>query len=345
GQLGSARIRLAGGEFAVGDRVVLKLNDRRLEVENGNRGRVIAADAAAGVLDVELADGRIITLPRAYLDRKTAIGDPTLVHGYAGTAHIAQGITTGRAFVLGSDTSYREWGYVAWSRARLQTRFYICEPDADEAAGEHHTAASPERTAFDDVVGAMERSRAQHTATELVDGATINRLKQHVRAHATQRSHRAPAVRSPTTTRAAVASEPAQASGKTDTRRPAVGEAIPTRSASPALVARRDPPAYVLVELGERPVQPRHAAAWDVAVERIERYRTEHGITDTDDALGPRPSGLRAHVAWRDARRTIGRARTELVRPGLPVDSGEASSPAFSREGLVASRRSARSAR
>ncbi|MEA2233456.1 MAG: hypothetical protein QOD83_3272, partial [Solirubrobacteraceae bacterium] len=93
GQLGATRIELSGGEFAVGDRVVLKLNDRRLEVENGNRGRVVAADAGAGVLGVELSDGRTVTLTRTYLERKTAIGDPTLVHGYAGTAHIAQGIT------------------------------------------------------------------------------------------------------------------------------------------------------------------------------------------------------------------------------------------------------------
>lgn len=37
--------------------------------------------------------------------------------------------------MLGSDAAYREWGYVAWSRAREQTRFYICAPEADE----HHT--------------------------------------------------------------------------------------------------------------------------------------------------------------------------------------------------------------
>lgn len=42
GRLGAERVQLAGGEFAVGDLVVLKLNDRRLGVENGNRGRVVA---------------------------------------------------------------------------------------------------------------------------------------------------------------------------------------------------------------------------------------------------------------------------------------------------------------
>jgi ATP-dependent exoDNAse (exonuclease V) alpha subunit len=36
GRLGPERIELPGGEFAAGDLVVLKRNDRRLDVENGS---------------------------------------------------------------------------------------------------------------------------------------------------------------------------------------------------------------------------------------------------------------------------------------------------------------------
>ena len=57
------------------------------------------------------------------------------------TAHLAQGMTTDRTFVLGSETVYREWGYTAWSRSRLGTRFYAVEP---EISDEHHTAAPPQ---------------------------------------------------------------------------------------------------------------------------------------------------------------------------------------------------------
>lgn len=124
---------------------------------------VVAIDARAGPVGVQLADDRLVTLPRAYLQRKTAIGDPTLLHAYAGTAHIAQGITTGRAFVLGSDISYREWGYVAWSRARLETRFYICEPDIEEIAAEHHTAAEPHRDARSKTSSARLRAAERNT--------------------------------------------------------------------------------------------------------------------------------------------------------------------------------------
>ncbi len=30
---------------------------------------------------------------------------------------------------FGSDAGYREWAYTAFTRARGQTRFYICEPE------------------------------------------------------------------------------------------------------------------------------------------------------------------------------------------------------------------------
>jgi conjugative relaxase-like TrwC/TraI family protein len=263
GRLGADRVELSGGQFAVGDRVVLKLNDRRLDVENGNRGSIVTVDSSAGALVVQLTGDRVVTLPRSYLQRTTTTGDPALLHGYAGTAHIAQGMTTGHAFVLGSDTAYREWGYVAWSRARLQTRFYVCEPDVDLIAGEHHTAAGHDRDGFNEVVDAMEHSRAQRAAVEFVDGARDKRP-------------------------------------------------VEWRASSRALGARRGPPAYILGVLGPRPAEPASAVTWDRAVQFVERYRVEHGISDTADALGPRPANLLAQVAWRRARRTLERTPREL---------------------------------
>ncbi len=37
-------------------------------------------------------------------------------------------MTVDRAFVLGSDEQYREWGYTAMSRHRERTRYYLTEP-------------------------------------------------------------------------------------------------------------------------------------------------------------------------------------------------------------------------
>ena len=271
GRLGSDRVLLAGGEFATGDLVVLKLNDRRLGVENGNRGRVVAVDAAAGTVDVELSGDRGVTLPRDYLERRTARGGPTIVHGYAGTAHIAQGSTTGRAFVLGSDAAYREWGYVAWSRAREQTRFYICEPEADE----HHAGVGQPRRAFEEVVRTMQHSRAQRAAVELVERVDRDR-----------------------------GCDARAATGR-------------------ALIARRDPPPYIVAALGDRPPQPARAGTWDRAVEAIEGHRAAHEITDPDAALGRRPEDLLAHIAWRRARRALDDACRTLARSAaIELDRG-----------------------
>lgn len=321
GQLGEDHVELAGGRFAVGDRVVLKLNDRSLGVENGSRGRVVAIDAQARTVTVETSGDRRVTLPRTYLERRTAIGDPTLLHGYAGTAHVAQGMTTGRAFVLGSDIAYREWGYVAWSRARLETRFYMCEPDGEEMAAEHHTAA-PELPGdgFEDTVAAMQRSRAQHVALDLVDSATIRRLEQRAveRTGRVGRHGDRRVVGKPHTSGPRLSARTADARGPGGS---SAGASAPHRQ-EPEAVAnvlrmRRDPPPYVLTALGERPAHPQLASEWDRAVEWLERHRIEHGVVSREDALGPRPSNLQDQVSWRNAHRRISAARDLLTSPTI----------------------------
>jgi hypothetical protein len=79
------------------------------------------------------------------------------------------------------------------------------------------------------------------------------------------------------------------------------------------LAARRDPPAYLLGELGERPLDAMRAAAWDRAAMLIDRYRVEHGVSVGDDAFGPRPPDLAGQVAWRNVRHDVERARRQLA--------------------------------
>jgi hypothetical protein len=98
-------------------------NDRRRGIVNGQRGTVTGIDAERRCLDVELEGGKGITLDAGYLEAGH------LDHGYAITAHRAQGATVDRAFVLGSDELYREWGYTALSRHREEARFYVTRAD------------------------------------------------------------------------------------------------------------------------------------------------------------------------------------------------------------------------
>jgi ATP-dependent exoDNAse (exonuclease V) alpha subunit len=130
GRLGRERLDLNNGvELAAGDRVLCTRNDRRLEVANGSRGTVVAIDRSRRSIVLELDGHRQLTLPAAYLDAGH------LTHAYALTGHRTQGLTVERAFVLADGQgALSEWGYVALSRSREQTRLYTIanqlEPDA-----------------------------------------------------------------------------------------------------------------------------------------------------------------------------------------------------------------------
>jgi hypothetical protein len=117
GRIGDDHLTVRGHAVAVGDRAVARRNDRRLGIVNGDTGRVAAIGDHAVTLT--LADDTTVKVPESYVHAGH------LEHGYALTAHLAQGATVDRAFVLGSDELYREWGYTALSRHRVDARFYV----------------------------------------------------------------------------------------------------------------------------------------------------------------------------------------------------------------------------
>lgn len=130
----------------MGDRVLCTRNDRWLGVINGGLGTVTAVDGDARTLTLRRDRGNaIVEVASRYLDAGH------LAHAYAPTAHKAQGATVERAWVLGSDAAYREWAYVALSRARAGSRLYL----VGDADGASHGFAD-----------AVERSRAQGLALD-----------------------------------------------------------------------------------------------------------------------------------------------------------------------------------
>jgi len=161
--LGNTELRIDGRVFAVGDRVVALRNARRLDVLNGTRATITAVDLEHHSMTLLTTDGRTVELPAGYLDARTDRGGPTLEHGYAITGHKAQGMTTGRAFVLGSEELYREWGYVALSRGRTENHLYLTAQanDRDEIA-----PAEPTNDRLTALTRALQRSRGQQLATD-----------------------------------------------------------------------------------------------------------------------------------------------------------------------------------
>jgi len=124
GQLGSNELSAADRTFASGDRVLVKRNDSRCDVRNGDRGVIESVDAGAGALHVRF-DEKLVALDHRFLSRPTHDDRPALEHGYALTAYAAQGLTCRHALVLARDEAYSEWIYTTMTRASDANRLYV----------------------------------------------------------------------------------------------------------------------------------------------------------------------------------------------------------------------------
>jgi conjugative relaxase-like TrwC/TraI family protein len=157
GRLGPEALQFGRREFRVGDRVICGQNHARSDVRNGTRGTVVDLDIASQTLVLQTDASALRRINAEY-----AAGHVT--HAYALTGHAAQGATFDRAFVLLRDEgALREWGYVACSRAREETRLYIVgdtherethgrnltRGDASERTARALTASSSEQLALE----------------------------------------------------------------------------------------------------------------------------------------------------------------------------------------------------
>ena len=170
GEVVGPELPIPGGGLGVGDRAMTKRNDHRLGVRNGDRGTVTAVDIQSGSIEMRIGgEGRApqtVHLARAYVEA----GNVTLA--YALTAHSAQGMTAGRAFVLGDDAAYREWGYAALSRGREENRIYVVAGDRS-GVDTTHGQRSDVGSALQLFTDALARSRAQ--ALALDQGLAVSR--------------------------------------------------------------------------------------------------------------------------------------------------------------------------
>ena len=69
---------------------------------------------------------------------------------------------------------------------------------------------------------------------------------------------------------------------------------------------------HLTAALGPLPEQPRARRAWQQAANRIEAYRFDHAITDTDNALGPPPTAPAARAQSQRVQQDIHEAQREL---------------------------------
>ena len=146
--VGHKTVPLGELEFAVGDRVLFVGGTQRHRgLVKGLRGTVVEA-AADGSLAVETAEKRLLTVPHDYAG---------VAHGYALTAHRAQGATADIVLVHGSDAADRHWHYVALSRHRLRAAYYDVAPQTRDAEGVHHGLPVNPSWTDDGLIASMER--------------------------------------------------------------------------------------------------------------------------------------------------------------------------------------------
>jgi hypothetical protein len=180
GALRGPELELPGGAFAAGDHVVIKRNQPRLGISNGDRGRIIAADPDHHALLVE-TEGRQVRPDVDYLHQPTQRGDPGLLHGYAITCHVAQGITVDHAFLLADHGLSRELAYAALSRGRHTNHLYATRQLDDPHAEIGPTDPRP-RDVVERLATALATSTAQQLAIDTPDRDIADAQRRHLAA-------------------------------------------------------------------------------------------------------------------------------------------------------------------
>jgi conjugative relaxase-like TrwC/TraI family protein len=292
GALLSDDITVAGRPFAPGDEVLCLRNDRRLGIRNGTTATLAHVDAGRAV--ITLSDGRTVILPGDYL----AAGH--LTHSYATTIHKAQGATVDRAFLLGSDQLFREAGYVGMSRARHESHVYVVGAAGPEVRGvDTETVAELIRTLGICRAQALALDQLPPPPSAAGDLADLIARRDHLGAQVLKHE-----------------TGTGEHRQHLDTYRRAAHAVTAQRHAlGAALLA--DPPPWATAALGPPPATGPQRDTWRVDVTRVATYRHTYAITDTDDALGPRPDEHRQRRQWELARLAIDRHRSIELDQGL----------------------------
>jgi ATP-dependent exoDNAse (exonuclease V) alpha subunit len=151
--------RVVRREYAPGDRVMARRNDRRRDVDNGTLGTVTEIDGRGHRMLLETDSGELRELDLAYVARHVE-------HAYALTGHGAQSGTVTWVGVIGRPEEFtREWAYTALSRARNQTVLHVIAERSDhEHEREHYGPAVRDRSRRE-TLGALQRAM-KHSEVE-----------------------------------------------------------------------------------------------------------------------------------------------------------------------------------
>jgi hypothetical protein len=177
-------LELSGGRFAAGDQIVIKRNEPALGISNGDRGHILAVDPDNRRLLASI-DDRHVELGPEFLHDVTSHGDPTLLHGYAVTVHVAQGLTVDHAYLLADHGLTRELGYTALSRGRHTNHLYLTRELDDPHAEIGPT--DPPRDPIERLTEALQRSVAAELAIDTDPNRQIDEAELRLRTASAER--------------------------------------------------------------------------------------------------------------------------------------------------------------
>jgi conjugative relaxase-like TrwC/TraI family protein len=166
GALGDRRLKLGREELYENDRVLLCKKDRRLGIENGFMGMIVAIDEKARRVTVRLDKD----------DREVAIsideyGADKIKLGYCTSVHKSQGTTREKVHVLlGGHMMDKHLAYVAASRARQSTHLVV----------DHFTVAETPSLvdALRTLANAISRDRSKDLARDYIDRPRIQEQRR-----------------------------------------------------------------------------------------------------------------------------------------------------------------------
>jgi conjugative relaxase-like TrwC/TraI family protein len=161
------QVELADGNAAsVGDLIITRRNDRRLRtratdwVKNGDRWTILSLIRTGGLRVRHVRNGRIVTLPAAYVSTATELG-------YATTVHTAQGVTADTMHGVVTGVESRQQLYTMITRGRTGNQLYV----SVVGDGDPHNVIQPDslhpRTATELLGQILARDAAPESATTL----------------------------------------------------------------------------------------------------------------------------------------------------------------------------------
>jgi hypothetical protein len=144
---GDVSVRVEGGKYCLGDRVVITKNNKQLGLRNGMFGEITKLCEETGRVSVLLDDGGV---------REFSLSSyPHVALGYAVTTHKAQGRTVERVFVAVDEVmASKESFYVQVSRHRESLKVF--------AKSNHFY-----ERALEELLAVVNRSSSGHLAVEL----------------------------------------------------------------------------------------------------------------------------------------------------------------------------------